>query len=104
MLCKRCMTVMATGTTYEQRRDGKSSARRFHECKRCHDKVYTKEPNLFPSPSGVLIFLISSILLIVSGVSMFPSPSGVLIFLILKKLHCYIGLDGFRPLPGFLYS
>ncbi len=29
MLCKRCMTVMATGTTYEQRRDGKSSARRF---------------------------------------------------------------------------
>lgn len=45
MLCKRCMIVMATGTTYEQRRDGKSSARRFHECKRCHDKVYTKEPN-----------------------------------------------------------
>lgn len=45
MLCKRCMTVMATGTTYEQRRDGKSSARRFHECKMCHDKVYTKEPN-----------------------------------------------------------
>ena len=45
MLCKRCMTVMATGTTYEQRRDGKSSARRFHECKKCHDKVYTKEPN-----------------------------------------------------------
>lgn len=39
------MTVMATGTTYEQRRDGKSSARRFHECKKCHDKVYTKEPN-----------------------------------------------------------
>ncbi len=39
MLCKRCMTVMATGTTYEQRRDGKSSARRFHECKRCHDII-----------------------------------------------------------------
>ena len=39
------MTVMATGTTYEQRRDGKSSARRFHECKKCHDKVYTKEHN-----------------------------------------------------------
>lgn len=45
MLCKRCMTVMATGTTYEKRGDGKSSARRFHECKKCHDKVYTKEPN-----------------------------------------------------------
>lgn len=39
------MTVMATGTTYEKRRDGKSSAKRFHECKRCHDKFYTKEPN-----------------------------------------------------------
>lgn len=45
MLCKRCMTVMGTGTTYEQSRDGKSSARRFYECKKCHDKVYTKEPN-----------------------------------------------------------
>lgn len=45
MLCKRCMTVMGTGTTYEQCRDGKASARRFHECKKCHDKVYTKEPN-----------------------------------------------------------
>lgn len=39
------MIVMGTGTTYEQKKDGKSSARRFHECKRCHDKVYTKEPN-----------------------------------------------------------
>ena len=34
-----------TGTTYEQNRDGKQSARRFYECKKCHDKVYTKEPN-----------------------------------------------------------
>lgn len=45
MLCKRCMTVMGTGTTYEQRKDGKSSSRRYYECKKCHDKVYTKEPN-----------------------------------------------------------
>lgn len=45
MLCKRCMTVMGTGTTYEQSRDGKSSARRFYECKKCNNKVYTKEPN-----------------------------------------------------------
>ena len=46
MLCRRCMTVMETGTTYEQRKDdGKSLTRRFHECKKCHDKVYTKEPN-----------------------------------------------------------
>lgn len=45
MLCKRCMTVMEPGTTYEQRKDGKSSARRFYKCRKCHDKVYTKEPN-----------------------------------------------------------
>lgn len=45
MLCKKCMTVMKTGTTYEQNKNGKYSARRFYKCKRCHDKVYTKEPN-----------------------------------------------------------
>lgn len=45
MLCKRCMIVMGTGTTYKQRKDEKTAARRFHECKKCHDKVYTKEPN-----------------------------------------------------------
>lgn len=39
------MIVMETGTTYEQKKDGKPSARRFCECKKCHDKVYTKEPN-----------------------------------------------------------
>lgn len=39
------MTVMVAGTTYEQRKDGGLSARRFYECKKCHDKVYTKEPN-----------------------------------------------------------
>lgn len=45
MLYKRCMTVMGTGTRYEQNKDGKSSAKRYHKCKKCHDKVYTKEPN-----------------------------------------------------------
>lgn len=45
MVCKRCMTVMGTGTTYEQNKDGKYSARKFHECKKCHDKIYTKESN-----------------------------------------------------------
>lgn len=48
MLCKRCMMVMGTGTTYEQRKeDGKSSARRYYECKnkKCRYRVYTKEPN-----------------------------------------------------------
>ena len=39
------MTVMGTGTTYEQKKDGKSSYKRFHECKKCHDKVYTNEAN-----------------------------------------------------------
>lgn len=39
------MIVMGTGTTYEQKKDGKSSARRFYECKKCHGKVYTKEPD-----------------------------------------------------------
>lgn len=33
MLCKKCMMVMGTGTTYEQNKDGKPSAKRFHECK-----------------------------------------------------------------------
>ena len=45
MLCKKCMTVMETGTTYEQNKDGKPSANRFHKCQKCHDKIYTKEPN-----------------------------------------------------------
>lgn len=46
MLCKRCMTVMEAGTTYEQKKgQDRPSHRRFHECKKCHDKVYTKEPN-----------------------------------------------------------
>lgn len=54
MLCKRCMTVMGTGTTYKQKKDGKPSARRFNECKKCHDKVYTKEPNFQKCMSKVL--------------------------------------------------
>lgn len=46
MLCKRCMAIMETGTTYERNKDGnKPLARRFHECKRCGDRIYTKEPN-----------------------------------------------------------
>lgn len=45
MLCKNCMIVMSMGTAYEQTKNGGSSAKRFHECKKCHDKIYTKEPN-----------------------------------------------------------
>ena len=39
------MTVMEAGTTYEQSRDGRSLTKRFRKCKKCGDKVYTREPN-----------------------------------------------------------
>lgn len=39
------MSVMGTGTTYKRRKDGKAFAKRFHECKKCHDRIYTKELN-----------------------------------------------------------
>lgn len=46
MLCKRCMNIMRSGTTYESNsRNGKPYSRRFYECKKCHDKFYIKEPN-----------------------------------------------------------
>lgn len=47
MLCEICMTIMGTGTTYEQKEDGKSSARRYYECKnkKCRHRIYTKGPN-----------------------------------------------------------
>lgn len=38
---------MGTGTRYEQNRDGRSSAKRYYECKnkKCRYRVYTKESN-----------------------------------------------------------
>lgn len=36
---------MVTGTTYEQNKEGMVLARRYHKCRNCHGKVYTKEPN-----------------------------------------------------------
>lgn len=46
MLCKRCMTVMESGTSYEQKKgQGKPSHRRYFECGKCHDRVYTNTPN-----------------------------------------------------------
>lgn len=47
MLCKRCMTVMGTGTTYEQRKDGRLLTRRFRKCKKCGEEIYIKE-STFP--------------------------------------------------------
>lgn len=46
MLCSRCMTVMRSGTSYGKDENGaKPFAKRFHECKKCHERIYTKEPN-----------------------------------------------------------
>lgn len=46
MLCKRCMVVMRIGTEYHPKKNEKDKGfRRFHECKKCGDKVFTKEPN-----------------------------------------------------------
>jgi len=46
MICKRCKVIMKSGTTYEQKsNEMKSSAQRFHECKKCKERIYTKEPN-----------------------------------------------------------
>lgn len=36
---------MKSGTSYGQNKDSKFSAKRFHECKKCHDKIYIKELN-----------------------------------------------------------
>lgn len=46
MLCKTCMTVMKTGTAYHPKKDERDSGyKRFHECKKCGDKIFTNEPN-----------------------------------------------------------
>lgn len=45
MLCKRCMVVMGTGTRYEQKGQDKPSHRRYFECGKCHDKIYTNSLN-----------------------------------------------------------
>lgn len=45
MLCELCMAAMGAGTRYEQNKGGKSSARRYYECKnkKCGYRVYVKE-------------------------------------------------------------
>lgn len=46
MLCKRCKFVMRTGTRYEQRKGrNRPFYRRFYECKKCGDRVYTNNPS-----------------------------------------------------------
>lgn len=46
MICRKCMAVMKSGTSYEKRKgEGRPSARRFHECRKCGDKIYANESN-----------------------------------------------------------
>ncbi len=47
MICRRCMVVMRTGTRYEQSEEKKDSLshKRYFECRKCHDRVYTNAPN-----------------------------------------------------------
>lgn len=46
MLCKRCMTIMRTGTTYEPKKDGNGqTSKRFSQCPKCHEKIYKNSFN-----------------------------------------------------------
>lgn len=55
MLCEWCMTAMGTGTRYEKNRGGKSSARKYYECKnkKCGCRVYVKESNFHESMNKI---------------------------------------------------
>ena len=44
MICSKCNILMKSGTRYE-REDEKSLTRRFHECKKCHNRIYTRKSN-----------------------------------------------------------
>ena len=40
------MTVMGAGTRYEQGKDQRNpSYKRYFECSKCHERVYTDAPN-----------------------------------------------------------
>ncbi len=46
MLCKRCMVTMRMGTEYySPKMIGDKGCRGFYECRKCHNRVYTKESN-----------------------------------------------------------
>lgn len=46
MLCRKCLTVMESGTEYYPKKDDRDKGyRRFRKCKKCHKKIYTKESN-----------------------------------------------------------
>lgn len=52
MICKRCMVIMTTGTRYEK--NGRSLYKRYFECQKCHDRIYTKAPNFQEILAGTL--------------------------------------------------
>lgn len=50
MLCKRCMVVMAPGTTYYEKKKGEDDKkgikhRRFCECPKCKERIYNNSTN-----------------------------------------------------------
>lgn len=46
MLCRKCMVVMKSGTSYEQKKnDNGRGYKRYDECPKCHDKVYNSSLN-----------------------------------------------------------
>jgi hypothetical protein len=46
MLCKRCMVVMKSGTSYEQKKNGnRKRYKRYDECPKCHEKIFSNAPN-----------------------------------------------------------
>ena len=57
----------------------------------------------FPSPSGLSLFLIEITNLLQAGSYYFPSPSGLSLFLMLLKILYIMKWIIFRPLRGFLY-
>lgn len=46
MLCRDCNVVMKTGTSYQQKKNGKDKGwKRYNECPKCHTKLYNNSPN-----------------------------------------------------------
>lgn len=48
MLCERCMVIMKSGTTYEQKkreREKQITHKRFCQCPKCKDRFYVDSIN-----------------------------------------------------------
>ncbi len=59
MLCKKCMIVMETGTTYERKRypNGKEKIehKRFCQCPKCKDRIYNNSFNFQETLNTALV-------------------------------------------------